>query len=115
MITFYNDELATMTNGAITQDSLDFNPKEHKTAESAAKALHKALCERAEAEGQKPELEVHIWTPEEEKKRNGHACWRVSWEAGPYEWAIGASFEITGPWGYTEPYYSFDLCFEEDA
>ena len=37
--------------------------------------------------------------------------WRVSYEAGPYQWAIVAS-EALGQVGvFAEPYYSFDLCF----
>ncbi len=112
-IQFYNDELAHMTGGKIIHDSLDYDPKMYKTCAAAAKGLYKALCKRAAAEGQKPEMEVAIWTPEENFKRDGTKAWRVSWEAGPYEWAIGASVEITGPWGYTEPYYSFDLEFVE--
>jgi hypothetical protein len=36
------------------------------------------------------------------------------WEAGPYEWAIVASLTfMMGKRWFTEPYYSFDLCFEE--
>jgi len=112
-IQFYNDELACMTNGKVKYDTIDFDPKKYKTCAGAAKALFKALCKRAADEGQKPEMEVAIWTPEENFERSGTKAWRVSWEAGPFEWAIGASFEITGPWGYAEPYYSFDLEFVE--
>ena len=40
----------------------------------------------------------------------------VSWESGPYQWAVGASltFMMNDEAGwFTEPYYSFDLYFVE--
>jgi hypothetical protein len=86
---------------------IKFDGSQYKTSGGAAMALYAAICELAESIGQKPELEVDIWPP----AHSGENCWRVSWEAGPFQWAIPASFEITGPFGYTEPYYSFDLCF----
>jgi len=113
-IKFYSDELAWETGGKIKYDTLDFDPGKYKTCAGAAKALYKALCKRAKAEGMDPDVEVKIYTPKETLEWGmGYACWRVVWEAGPFEWAIGASFAITGPWGYTEPHYSFDLCFVE--
>lgn len=91
---------------------LNYNPKKYKTKAGAAKALYKALVPVVKSYGQKPESELHIWEP----GQNG-SSWRVSWEAGPYEWAIYASFHISnmsrdGGW-FTEPHYSFDLCFTD--
>lgn len=91
---------------------VDYNPKAHKTAEAAAKALAEALRKVAVKIGQN-ETEVALFTPERSEQAGTGKCWRVIWEGGPFEWAIGASFQVTGPWGYTEPYYSFDLCFVE--
>lgn len=91
-----------------TFHTLDYDPKAYKTKAGAAKGLYEALRKAAKDEGQNPDMEVQIWKPGE----NGNQ-WRVSWEAGPYEWAIGLSALVTGPWGYTEPYYSFDLCFTD--
>lgn len=96
---------------------IDFDPAQHDTKESAAKALHKALSALAEDRGQKPEIEVILQTPEQAEKSGCGRHWRVIWEAGPWEWAIGASFNChnirrDSGW-YTEPHYSFDLCFVE--
>ena len=89
----------------------------HKTKAGAAKALYNHLCKCAKAEGQNPDMEVIIKTPEEAKTHGVGNCWWVSWEAGPYQWAIGFSLGGRGSnfeagW-YTEPYYGFDLCFTE--
>mgnify|MGYP000987197211 CR=1 FL=1 len=91
----------------------NYNPAAYKTKAGAARGLYKALCEVAKMWGMNPNREVHISSPEQEKARGNHPCWRVSWEAGPYEWAIPMSFQRTGPWGFTEPHYSFDLCFTD--
>ena len=89
---------------------LDYDPSQYLTCEDAAKGLYAALRVAAEAYGQNPDSEVHLRSPEESDQK----CWQVFWEAGPFEWAIQTSFEVTGPWGYTEPYWSFDLCFVEN-
>jgi len=92
---------------------LDFNPNQYKSRSGAAKALYKALCKVAASWGMTPEIEVRIFSPADSKAMGYGENWRVCWESGPYEWAIPASFAITNDkegW-YTEPYYSFDLCF----
>lgn len=88
--------------------TLDYDPQAYGTQEDAAKGLYEALRKVAAEKGQNPDIEVSIWAPGE----NGPS-WRVSWEAGPYDWAIPVSFKVTGPWGFTEPYYGFDLCFTD--
>ena len=98
--------------------SIDFRPSAHKTPESAAKAFYEALIPVVTAYGQSPEHELFILTPEEASKREYGNCWVVSWEAGPYRWGINMS--LGGMWNrngdnggwFTEPYYSFDLCFQ---
>ena len=87
-------------------------PKAYATKEAAAKGLYDALKKVAVEMGQ-AESEVMLLDPEKSAKYGTGRNWRVCWEAGPFEWAIRASFEIAGPWGYTEPYYSFDLCFTD--
>ena len=92
---------------------LDFKPSKYTSKAGAAKALYKALCKAAEERGQNPDYEVSIQNPEECQKLGYGKNWRVSWEAGPYQWAVFAS--LYGVWNrkagwYTEPYYSFDLC-----
>jgi len=110
----------------------------YKTAAGAAKALHKHICELAVKMGQKPEIEVTLFTPEKGEKMGYGKSWRVMWEAGPYQWGFllsgGSSIlsnEIDGPlrrklgvkapkpefnvrgeqsW-YTDHHYSFDVGF----
>ncbi len=89
---------------------LAYNPAKYKTQAAAAKGLYEALKRVAKKMGQ-AESEVRLYTPEESERFGTGKCWRVCWEAGPYEWAVRASYQISGEWGYTEPYYSFDLCF----
>lgn len=83
-----------------------------KTARGIATALHKALSSFASDIGMKPDIEVHMWSPSELKRRNapqGAGCYVVSFEAGPYQWAV--SFSNCGEAKrLMEPYYSFDLC-----
>lgn len=63
--------------------------------------------------GMDPIYEVFAWRPGQDRQQ-GKNCWGVSWEAGPYQWAIGASFVIMDLTGrLVEPHYSFDLCFYE--
>jgi hypothetical protein len=91
---------------------LDYQPHKCGSVEEAAKGLYEALCKAATEMGINPDTEVHIMPPSE--KPHGYSQWVVSWEAGPSYWAIGASCAVTGPWGYTEPHYPFDLCFVEN-
>lgn len=98
--------------------TLDFVPSDYTDCESAARALYAALCKLSREWGQKPEIEVLLLSPCESLRLGTGDNWRVCWEAGPYEWAIRASENChnmnrhhTG-W-YTEPYYSFDLCFTD--
>jgi hypothetical protein len=89
---------------------IDFKPENYKTAAGAAKALYSKLAKLAVDIGQR-ESEVMLMNPERTEQYSGYRQWAVVWEAGPYQWAIPASMEIGGRFGYTEPYYSFDLHF----
>jgi len=114
---YINEEEWSFEKGTvITKIELDFDPLKYKTKAGAAKAFYKAICKLAkEFYGHDPAYEVHITSPKETAEHGYGECWRVSWEAGPFEWAIGASFQVCNyeaGW-YTEPYYSFDLCFAE--
>lgn len=95
----------------IGEFEIDFDAKKYATAGDAAKALYKELCKLADKVGQNSDIEVRIYSPKESKQRGYCTGWQVVWEAGPFEWAIAASFEISNDKWYTEPYYSFDLCF----
>lgn len=97
--------------------TLNFDPAKFKTKEAAAKGLHAALIEYAvKVQGYSQELaegEIKVWNPERTEKYSGFKQWCVVWESGPYDWAIGTSMQVTGPWGYCEPYYGFDLHFTD--
>lgn len=94
---------------------IQYNPANYNNCESAAKAFYEALKPVVEAYGQNPETELFISPPDKTAERGYGRQWQVSWEAGPYEWGIVASMDFMfGNGWYTEPYYSFDLCFTED-
>ena len=96
---------------------VDYDPGQYKTQEAAAKGLYEALKKFAvEKYGFSKELaegEIMLFDPERAMQYSGTRQWVVVWESGPYQWAVGMSMEISGPWGYCEPYYSFDLCFTD--
>jgi len=92
-----------------TAGVIDFDAKAPKSPEEAAKAFYKALCAYCEKAGYDTKY-IMLAKPGEFMSQNS---WCVVWEDGPYQWAIGASFLVSGPWGYTEPYYGFDLSFVE--
>ncbi len=79
----------------------------------AAKAVHRVLCDYVTELGLKPDVEVTIRSPEENKRFGHHPCWYVGFEAGDYGWAIGSSFILANDHWYTEPFYSFDLEFTD--
>jgi len=92
--------------------SLNYDPTKYKSKASAAKAFHKALREVCRDMGMNPDIEIFIQTPEQSANAGYGRNWRVCWESGPYQWAVGTSFTAHNlPHWYTEPYYSFDLCF----
>lgn len=89
---------------------IDYTPSKYKTKAAAAKNLYKALV-KFEREIGGCDSEVIIQTPNESEKCGTGKNWRVIWESGIYEWAIAAEiYNYQAGW-YTEPYYSFDLCF----
>jgi len=83
--------------------TVDFDTSKPETLEDAAKSFYNALCAYADREGY-TNMDMLLY-------RDTSGTWVVSWESGPYEWAIHASASVHGPWGYTEPNYSFDLSF----
>ena len=86
-----------------------FDPAQHTTKESAAKALYESLRKLAEMHGMNPDTEVCIRTPDETEEQGYGRFWWVMWEAGPYMWASSAYFG--GTWGYCETYWGFDCQF----
>jgi hypothetical protein len=98
-MTHYNARLAAAVNKTMT-------------TEQAAKAVYVELCKIASDEGCNPDIEVFIRAPGEPRHFADETCWCVAYEAGDYQWAIGASFALCDALGkIVEPYYSFDLCF----
>jgi len=99
------------------------------TPEKAAKELYDWCVTKASDIGQKPEIEVALWSPEEADQKGYGKAWMVCWEAGPHEWATrlslgGSAFELgyayrnppevilTGAEKFcAEPYYSFNISF----
>lgn len=101
------------------------------TPEQAAKTLYKWVCAQSLLRGQKPAIECALWSPEEAVERGYGVNWRVSWESGPFEWAVcmslGGRLEeaerfnyayngvpevvLTSEHWFVEPHYSFDLGF----
>ena len=75
----------------------------YKTAKRRAEAVYDALCTFAKECGHNPKTKCFM------RPREGG--YRVSYEAGPYEWAIVASDALGQIGIFAEPYYSFDLCF----
>lgn len=83
-----------------------------EAASEITNRLYDALRRVCKVEGQDPVYEVYAWHPHSSSFRG--PCWGVSWEAGPFQWAIGASFIVMDMTGrLCEPHYSFDLCLYE--
>lgn len=78
-----------------------------KKATEQADAVHEALRTFAAEIGMNPDIECFLRV--EGVGRN--VSIRVSFEAGPYQWAIVASEALAQVGVFAEPYYSFDLCF----
>lgn len=75
----------------------------HLGPKAMAECVFAVLRHVARSWGQDPDIETFM--------RDERGQWRVSWESGPYSWAIVAS-EALGQVGiFAEPHYSFDLCF----
>jgi len=86
----------------------------YKSPMGAARAVHRELVKHAIEVGHKPEIELAIWSPEEAARRGYSKAWTVVYEAGPYDWAINTSFNVTGQGFWTEPYNGHMLCFYKE-
>lgn len=81
--------------------------RKYSTKAGAAKALYKKL--------KALDYDAFIQTPAESEAGGYGKCWRVCCEGGPFEWAVKYSMsawssERNSRW-FTEPHYSFDVCF----
>lgn len=127
---FNKEEFAARQEENRKNAELDLS--KYKTKAGGAKALYRFLKAKAVELGL-PATSVFICSPAENEARGYGSSWSVSWEEGPYEWAIGVSggSSMYGPergygpdtpkpeiyafndnW-YVEPWYSFDLFFSE--
>lgn len=79
---------------------------EKRTAFHRANAAYKAIRKFADETGHNPDIECSI--------RRSEGGWRVSYEAGPYQWGIVASEALCQVRVFAEPYYSFDLVFYDE-
>lgn len=97
----------------------------------AKNKLFAYVCDKAESWGMDPRIECFLLSPSQSHDLGYGHCWRVMWEAGPYNWGIelsGGSVTFVaedGPWDpskpevvvgnpsdwYLEPHYSFDVGF----
>ena len=81
---------------------------------NAARRVYAVCRKAAEAWGMKPDIEVALRRPGEAKCYGTDQSWYVTFEAGPYEWAVAASLNVdTRGKVLAEPYYSFDLSFSK--
>ena len=85
--------------------SIRWDPAEHDTKESAARALYRALRDPCIAMGMDPDVELILRTPDE------CGSWWILWESGPAYWSV-AVFAM-GSWGFCETEYGFDLIFTD--
>lgn len=94
---FYGDGAANLA------ESIAMAASKRKSAKGRAMAAYNAICRFAAETGANPETECFM--------RPEHGGWRVSYESGPYSWAMPASDALAQCGILAEPYYSFDLCF----
>ena len=87
---------------------LDFDPGQHATAESAAKAFFAAIQGLAGELFTAPQ-EVELWGPDQTREYIDSYGWTVVWESGPSEWGTCTCISGKG-WG-TAPHWSFSLSF----
>lgn len=68
-----------------------------RSAHEAAKVLYEALVAEADARGQDADVEVSLFTPEQDARHGffGQGVWRVAWDAGPYDWGVKLSNDGT--------------------
>lgn len=95
---------------------VDFNAKAYGSTEAAAKAFHLALSNFCKSKITTDQRRFpKLLTPEESSVRYRANIWMVSWEDGPFEWAVFLCMDdgMNGLWGYCEPQNSFVVCFVE--
>lgn len=101
----YDSDLGRDTTKEIGQ--INFDPANYRDKQKAAEAFHVALQDFARENGYDPKNV--ILNPD---YYDGHGpC--VCWEEGPYQWGQYMTEYLHAHGWYTEPFYSFDVCFTE--
>lgn len=54
----------------------------------AKNKLFAYVCDKAESWGMDPRIECFLLSPSQSHDLGYGHCWRVMWEAGPYNWGI---------------------------
>ena len=88
---------------ALIAEKVALAASKRKSCKGRAEAAYKAMCKFAADIGCDPDQECFI--------RQERDSWRISFEAGPDQWAIVASDALYQCGIFAEPHYSFDLCF----
>lgn len=86
---------------------IDFDPKKYNSKTDAAHAFHDALRQFAKANGYNSNNV--IMNPDYHDGQGPCVCW----EEGPYQWGQYMTEYLHANGWYTEPFYSFDVCFTE--
>lgn len=86
---------------------IDFDPNAYKDRTAAAVAFYAALQKFAKDNGYNPDNV--ILNPSYHTGISQCVCW----EEGPYQWGQYMTGSLHAHGWYTEPYYSFDVCFTE--
>ena len=88
----------------------------YSSVAGAAKALHADLSFMAAELGYHG-LDMPKLLKPDDSRNPAQGYWTVSWESGPYEWAVyftgWRADSSTANW-HMEPYYSFDVGFYAD-
>ncbi len=80
--------------------------------EATARAVYGVVREFATEIGMDADIETAFKEPGEQVHIPSADGWTVVFEAGPYDWAIAASFAVLEIAGVScEPYHGFDLTF----
>jgi len=78
--------------------------------QNAARKVYGVCRKAAKAWGMKPEIECNLSSPLQAARGGASPFWHVSFEAGPYDWAVAVSNAFNDK-VWAEPYYGFDLHF----
>jgi len=79
------------------------------TPKAMARSMYNVCLAACKTWDMNPKFEVQLRNPTQNKAHGYGNCWAVSFEAGPYEWAVLSTLNTVNPQVLAEPHYSFDL------